>query len=161
MPERYGDGNGTPLQYSCLENPMDRGAQWAAVHGVAKSRTWLSNFTFTFHFHTLEKEKATHSIVLAWRVPGMEEPRGLPSMGSRRLKQLSSSSSQRDIPGSNFQLNSLFFLTLFSLSFLSFVPSYLLRYQTFSAIYIMCIILGLNIRDQEFDSFVSWDKWIL
>ena len=60
-----GEGSGTPLQYSCLENPMDRGAWWAAVRRVAKSRTRLSNFTFTFHFHTLEKEMATHSSVLA------------------------------------------------------------------------------------------------
>ena len=67
----YGEGNGTPLQYSCLENPMDGGAWWAAVHGVAKSRTRLSDFTFTFHFHALEKEMATHSSVLAWSIPGM------------------------------------------------------------------------------------------
>ena len=80
-----GEGNGTPLQYSCLENPMDRGAWWAAVHAVAKSRTRLSDFTFTFHFHALEKEMATHSSVLAWRIPGMEEPGGLPSMGSHRV----------------------------------------------------------------------------
>ena len=66
----FGEGNGTPLYYSCLENPMDRGAWQAAVHGVAKSRTWLSDFTFTFHFHALEKEMATHSSVLAWRIPG-------------------------------------------------------------------------------------------
>ena len=65
-----GEGNGTPLQYSCLENPMDRGAWWAAVHGVTKSQTWLSDFTFTFQFYTLEKEMATHSSVLAWRIPG-------------------------------------------------------------------------------------------
>ena len=77
----YREGNGTPLQYSCLENPMDGGAWWAAVHGVAKSQTRLSNFTFTFHFHALEKETATHSSVLAWRIPGMGEPDGLPSMG--------------------------------------------------------------------------------
>ena len=63
-------GNGTPLQYSCLENPMDGGAWWAAVHGVAKSQTRLNDFTFTFHFHELEKEIATHSSVLAWRIPG-------------------------------------------------------------------------------------------
>ena len=81
----HGEGNGTPLQHSCLENPMDRGAWWAAVHGVAKSRTRLSNFTFTFHFHALEKEMATHSSVLAWRIPGMVEPGGLPSMGSHRV----------------------------------------------------------------------------
>ena len=67
---------------SSLENPMDRGAWWAAVHGVAKSRTRLSDFTFTFHFHALEKEMATHSSVLAWRIPGTGEPGGLPSMGS-------------------------------------------------------------------------------
>ena len=75
---RVREGNGTPLQYSCLENPMDGGAWWAAVHGVLKSRTRLSNFTFTFHFHALEKEMATHSSVLAWRIPGTGEPGGLP-----------------------------------------------------------------------------------
>ena len=80
-----GEGNGTPLQYSCLENPMDGGAWWAAVHGVARSRARLSDFTFTFHFHALEKEMATHSSVLAWRVPGTGEPGGLPSMGSHRV----------------------------------------------------------------------------
>ena len=80
-----GEGNGTPLQYSCLENPMDGGAWWTAVHGVAKSRTRLSDFTFTFHFHALEKEMATHSGVLAWRIPGTGEPGGLPSMGSHRV----------------------------------------------------------------------------
>ena len=65
-----GEGNGTPLQYSCLENPVDGGAWWAAVHGVAKSRTQLSDFTLFFHFHALEQEMATHSSVLVWRVPG-------------------------------------------------------------------------------------------
>ena len=75
----------TPLQYSCLENPRDGGAWWAAVHGVARSRTRLSDFTFTFHFHALEKEMATHSSVLAWRNPGMGEPGGLLSMGSHRV----------------------------------------------------------------------------
>ena len=77
----YGEGNGIPLQYSCLENLTDGGAWWAAVHGVAKSQTQLSDFTFTFHFHALEKEMATHSSVLAWRIPGMAEPGELPSMG--------------------------------------------------------------------------------
>ena len=81
-----GEGNGTPLQYSCLENPMDRGAWWAAIHGVAKSRTRLSAFTFTFPFHALEKEMATHSSVLAWRIPGMGEPGGLSSLGSHRVR---------------------------------------------------------------------------
>ena len=81
----FGEGNGTPLQYSCLENPMDGGAWWAAVHGVAKSQTRLSDFTLTFHFHALEKEMATHSSVLAWRIPGTAEPGGLPSVGSHRV----------------------------------------------------------------------------
>ena len=80
-----GEGNGTPLQYSCLENPMGGGAWKAAVHGVAEGRTQLSDFTFTFHFHALEKEMATHSSVLAWRIPGTEEPGGLPSMGLHRV----------------------------------------------------------------------------
>ena len=80
-----GEGNGTPLQYSCLENPMDGGAWWAAVHGVAKSWTRLSDLTFTFHFHALEKEVATHSSVLSWRIPETGEPVGLPSMGSHRV----------------------------------------------------------------------------
>ena len=83
---KCGEGNGTPLQYSCLENPMDGGAWKAAVHGVTKSQTRLSNFTFTFHFHALEKEMATHSIVLAWRIPGTGEPGGLPSMGSHKVR---------------------------------------------------------------------------
>ena len=79
------EGNGTLLQYSCLENLMD-GEDWcAAVHGVTKSWTRLSDFTFTFHFHVLEKEMATHSSVLAWRIPGTGEPGGLPSMGSHRV----------------------------------------------------------------------------
>ena len=81
----FGEGNGTPLQYSCLENPMDQGAWWAAVHGVAEGQTQLSDFTFTLHFHALEKEMATHSSVLAWRIPGMGEAGGLLSMGSHRV----------------------------------------------------------------------------
>ena len=91
-PQLDGEGNGTPLQYSCLENPMDRGAWQAAVHGVAKSQTQLTEFTFTFHFHALENEMATHSSVLVWRIPGilraipgMGEPCGLPSIGSYRV----------------------------------------------------------------------------
>jgi len=74
----FGEGNNTPLQYSCLENPMDGGVWLAAVHGVAKSQKQLSDFTFTFHFHALEKE-------MAWRIPGMGVPGGLPSMGSDRV----------------------------------------------------------------------------
>ena len=92
----YGEGNGTPLQYSCLENPRDGGAWWAAVHGVAKSRTRLSNFTFTFHFHALEKEMATHSSILDWRIPGTgawwAAVYGV-AQSQTRLKRLSSSSS--------------------------------------------------------------------
>ena len=80
-----GEGNGTPLQYSCLANPMNRGAWWAAAHGVAKNWIQLSDFPFTFHFYALEKEIATHFSVLAWRIPGMGEPGGLPSMGSHRV----------------------------------------------------------------------------
>ena len=81
-----GEGNGTPLQYSGLENPMDRGAWKAVVHGVAEGLTQLSDFTFTFHFNALEKEMATHSSVLAWRIPGTGEPGGLLSVGSYRVE---------------------------------------------------------------------------
>ena len=81
-----GEGNGDPQQYSCLKNPMDGGAWQAAVHGVKKSQTRLSDFTFTFHFHALEKEMATHSSVLAWKILGMGEPGGLLSMGSHRIR---------------------------------------------------------------------------
>ena len=90
-----GEGNGTPLRYSCLENPMDGGAWWAAVHGVAKSRTRLSDFAFTFHFHALEEEMATHSSVLAWRIPGTAGWAAIYGVAQSRtrLKRLSSSSS--------------------------------------------------------------------
>ena len=81
----FGEGDGTPLQNSCLENPMGGGACWTAVHGVAMNQTRLGDFNFTFHFPALEKETATHSSVLAWRIPGMGEPGGLPSMGSHRV----------------------------------------------------------------------------
>ena len=83
--KKSGEGNGTPLQYSCLEKRMDGGAWKAAVHGVAERRTQLSDFTFTFHFHALEKEMATHSSVIALRIPGTGEPGGLQSMGSHRV----------------------------------------------------------------------------
>ena len=101
-----GEGNGTPPQSSCLENPMDGGAWWAAVHGVARSRTWLSDLTFAFHFHALEKETATHPSILAWRTPGMAEPGGLPSVGYgvaqswTRLKRLSNRSSAVSVTAS-------------------------------------------------------------
>ena len=75
------EGNGTPLQSSCLEKPMDGGAWWTAAHGVATSQTQLSDFPFTFHFHAM----ATDSSVLAWRIPGTGEPGGLPSMGLHRV----------------------------------------------------------------------------
>ena len=91
-----GEGNGTPLQYSCLEAPMDGGAWWAAVHGVARSRTRLSDFTFTFQFYALEKEMATHLRILAWRIPGTgawwAAVYGV-AQSRTRLKRLSSSSS--------------------------------------------------------------------
>ena len=106
LKENTREGNGTPLQYSCLENPMDRGAWWVAVHGVTKSWIQLSEFTFTFHFHALEKEMAIHSSVLAWRIPGTVEPGGLPSVGSHsrtRLKRLSSSSSSKENTNSKFE----------------------------------------------------------
>ena len=80
-----GEGNGNPLQCSCLENPRDGGAWWAAAHGVAKSQTRLRDFTFTFHFHASEKEMATYSSVLSWRIPGTGQPDGLPFMGLHRV----------------------------------------------------------------------------
>ena len=82
VPEKATAAHSSPLAW---KNPMDGGAWWAAVHGVVKSRTRLSNFTVTFHFHALEKAMATHSSVLAWRIPGMGEPGGLLSMGSHRV----------------------------------------------------------------------------
>ena len=80
-----GEGNGSPLQYSCLKNPRDGAAWKAEVHGVTKSWIRLSDFTFPFHFHALEKAMATHSSVLAWRIPGTGEPGGLPSVESNRV----------------------------------------------------------------------------
>ena len=104
----YGEGNGNPLQYPYLENPMDGGAWWAVVHGVAKSQTRLSDFPFTFHFHALEKEMATHSSVLAWRIPGTGESGGLPSMESHRVRQ----------DWSNLAaIAAAYFLILFAMSF--------------------------------------------
>ena len=102
----------TPLQYSCLENPMDGGAWWAAVHGVDKSRIRLSNFTFTFHFHAVEKEMATHSSVLAWRIPGTGEPGGLPSMGSHRVRHdWSDLTATEHVSGQLKKLNQTFFVS--------------------------------------------------
>ena len=82
-----GEGNGHPLWYSCLENPMEGGAWWAAVLGVTKSWTRLRDFTLTFYFHALEKAMATHCSVLAWRIPGTGDPGGLPPMGSHTVRQ--------------------------------------------------------------------------
>ena len=81
-----GEGDGTPLRCSCLENPTGGGAWWAAVHGVARSWIRLSDLTFTFPFRALEKEMAAYSSVLAWRIPGSGEPGGLQSMGSQRVR---------------------------------------------------------------------------
>ena len=84
---RFGEGSGTPLQSFCLENPMDGGAWWAAVHGVVKSRTRLSDFTFIFHFplSCIGEGNGNPLHVLAWRIPGMGEPGGLLSMRSHRV----------------------------------------------------------------------------
>ena len=101
--ELFGEGNGNPVQYSCLENPVDGGA-W---YGVAMSRTWRRDFTFTFHFHALEKEMTTHSCILTWRIPGIREPSGLPSMRSYRVGHHwsdSSSSNEFFKPQSSFQV---------------------------------------------------------
>ena len=106
---------------------MDGGAWWAAVHGVARSRTRLSDFTFTFHFHALEKEMATHSSVLAWRIPGTGEPGGLPSLGLQsrtRLKQLSSSSSSSCVTlGKTLRLSELYCPPYLSGLFWKFIKS--------------------------------------
>ena len=81
------EGNGNPLQYSYTENPIDCSLPGSSAHGIAKSQTRLSDFTFTFHFHALEKELATpSSVLLAWRIPGTGEPGGLPSMGLYRVR---------------------------------------------------------------------------
>ena len=96
-----GEGNGTPLQYSCLENPMDGRAWWAAVHVVAKGRTWLSDFPFTFHFHALEKEMATHSSVLAWRIPGTGSLVGCRLWGRTELDMTEVTQQQQQMDGIN------------------------------------------------------------
>ena len=116
-----GEVNGSPLQCSCLENPRDGGAWWAAVHWVAKSWTRPSDFTFTFHFHALEKKMATHFSVLAWRIPGTGEPGGLPSIGSHRIRHdwsdlAAAAAAQQYSYGKYFTSN---------------VPQYILRNQIF------------------------------
>ena len=111
----------TPLQYSCLENPMDGGAWWVAVHGVARSQTQLSDFTFTLHFHPLEKELTTHSSVLAWRIPGMGDPGGLLSMGSHRVghdwSDLAAAAALHHWKGREFQKNIYFCFTDYAKAF--------------------------------------------
>ena len=92
--------------HSCLENPMDGGAWWAAAHGVAKSQTRLSDFPFAFHFPALEKEMATHSSVLAWRIPGTGEPGGLLPMGSHRIRH-----NWSDLAAAAAYMRTFFFLT--------------------------------------------------
>ena len=106
----YGEGSRNPLQYSCLENPMDRGTWWAAVHGVTRNWTRLSNFTFTFNFHALEKEMAIHSRVLAQGIPGTSELGGLPSMGSHRVRHdWSDLVSAAAVAGTTYKWNHIFF----------------------------------------------------
>ena len=108
----HGEGNGTALQYSCLANPMNGGAWKAAVRGVARSRTRLSDFTFTFHFHALEKGMATHSSVLAWKIPGTGEPGGLPSMGSHRVGQdLAAAAAAAAATMNNLKMKTVSFIT--------------------------------------------------
>ena len=117
------EGSGTPLQYSCLENPVDGGAWWAAVHGVAKSWTWLSYFSFTFHFHALEKEMATHFSVLAWRIPGMGKPGGLLSVWSHRVGHDWSDFSNSSSSSSNWlhPAKSLFRIMCYSLHSVTYI----------------------------------------
>ena len=137
--ELTGEGNGTPLQYSCLENPMDGEAWWAAIHGVTRSRTRLRDFTFTFHFHALEEEMATHSSVLAWRIPGTGEPGGLPSMGSHTVGH---DWSDLAVAAWTYYCHSLIVFWLFCNSFAPFFLSY-------------CLLCGLmTFGVLCFDSFV-------
>ena len=116
-----GEGNGTPLQFSCLENPMDGGAWQAAVHRLVKSRTRLRDFTFTFHFYALEKEMTIHSSVFPWRILGMAEPGGLPSMGSHRLDTTEATWQQQQ---QQLGLSQLFFQGGGSFNFMAAVTVY-------------------------------------
>ena len=105
---------------------MDRGAWWASVHGVRKSQTRLSDFTFTFHFHALEKEMATHSRVLAWRIPGTGEPGGLRSMGSHRVgRDLAAAAAVVVKSPQRFSESSLLFEGPYNLP--SFIPSFCIK----------------------------------
>ena len=99
-----GEGNGSPLQYSCLENPMDGGDWQAAVHGDTKSWIRLSNFTFTVHFHALEKEMSTHSSVLAWRIPGMGSLVGCRLWGRTESDTTEAAQQQHGLPSSHVRM---------------------------------------------------------
>ena len=158
------EGNGTPLQYSCLENPTDEGAWKAAVHGVADGRTRLSDFTFTFHFHALEKEMATHSSVLAWRIPGTGEPGGLPSMGSHRVgHDWSDLAAAAAPPGKPVHL-------LYRKVYSSPLLIFFLLSLNYSSLYIFWIVIPYQIHDSQIlllfcglplhapDSVVWWTK---
>ena len=118
-----------PLQYSCLKNPMDRGAWKAVVHGITKGQTRLSDFTFTFHLHALEKEMATYSSVLAWRIPGTGEPGGLPSMRlqSRTLLKWLSSSSNHITKLLRFQTSRVLTTEFFFFFFFNFLVAQLVK----------------------------------
>ena len=145
--------NGTPLRCSCLENPMDGRAWWDAVHGVPTSRTQLSNFTFTFHFHAVEKEVATHSSVLAWRIPGTGEPGGLPSMGSHRVGH-----DWSDLAAAvafSFQLKNFF---LFESVFLPFIALFLLahRLMWFLILFQCAIIFNHYFLFIQFYNVIFW-----
>ena len=149
-----GEGNGTPLQYSCLEKPMDGGAWWAAVHGVAGGRTRLSDFTFTFHFHALDKEMATHSSILAWRIPGTGEPGGLPSMGWHRVGH----------DWSNLAAAAAALVTLICLVALSEVPPFLnSRILSFTYLFIAQTSWRSNTLSMlraAIITYISWYLWI-
>ena len=131
---QLGEGNGTPLQYSCLENPMDGGAWWAVVHEVVKSHTQLSDFTFTFHFHALEKVMATHSSILAWRIPETEEPGGCRLWG--RTESDTTEATQQQQQQHKRQL-----LSLVCSSDIDFSESWLIRClccKTFLGLFLAC-----------------------
>ena len=144
----HGEGNGTPLQYSCLENPMHGGTWWAAVHGVATRRTRLSDFTFTFHFHALEEKMATHSSILAWRIPGMGEPGKAAVYGvaesQTRLKWLSSSSRPLHINQMLFYHRPDSMLVLEINSIVGFVANYL------------CLVLGYLAKFLYYKTLTGW-----
>ena len=146
------EGNGTPLQYSCLETPMDGRAWWAAVRGVAKSRARLSDFPFTLNFRALEKEMATHSSVLAWRIPGTGESDGLPSMGSHRVRH---DWSDLAAAANSFATLEQMFMLLFCLSNCLISPFILLFYFNMPTTYtpgntMYWMVVGRRLAKEEF-----------